>query len=117
MSRLHEQAATVFVASTTGQVCCMEGLVTTSAKVSNLMSDLRVFPATNLFSRRCTVQGETPDNMKRFWRLLLRKSLPADALGGMHHAVFGLGDSGKLPALLCVEPCSSCICLDQQLKI
>ena len=32
--------------------------------------------------------------MKGFWRLLLRKSLPADALSGVHVAVFGLGDSG-----------------------
>jgi len=32
--------------------------------------------------------------MKKFWKLLLRKSLPATALLGMQYAVFGLGDSG-----------------------
>lgn len=32
--------------------------------------------------------------MKSFWRLLLRKSLPNTSLSDMHHAIFGLGDSG-----------------------
>lgn len=40
------------------------------------------------------LQGDPPDNMRKFWRLLLRKSLPTDLLLGMHYAVFGLGDSG-----------------------
>ncbi len=31
--------------------------------------------------------------MKRFWRFLLKKSLPHDALCGLTFAVFGLGDS------------------------
>lgn len=39
-------------------------------------------------------QGETPDNMRRFWRALLRKSLPPSTLAGLAYAVFGLGDSG-----------------------
>ncbi|XP_055525881.1 NADPH-dependent diflavin oxidoreductase 1 [Wyeomyia smithii] len=38
-------------------------------------------------------QGEEPDNMKRFWKFLLRKSLPADSLRGMNFGVLGLGDS------------------------
>uniref|UniRef100_A0A8D7ZUU2 NADPH-dependent diflavin oxidoreductase 1 n=1 Tax=Culex pipiens TaxID=7175 RepID=A0A8D7ZUU2_CULPI len=38
-------------------------------------------------------QGEEPDNMKRFWRFLLRKSLPVDSLRGMWFGVLGLGDS------------------------
>jgi sulfite reductase alpha subunit-like flavoprotein len=32
--------------------------------------------------------------MRKFWRLLLRKSLPPSTLAGLHYAVFGLGDSG-----------------------
>eukprot|EP01051_Picozoa_sp_SAG22_P024854 SAG22_NODE_7083_length_778_cov_2.849779_1_plen_222_part_10 len=40
-----------------------------------------------------TGQGETPDNMKRTYKGLLRKSLPADFLGGVSFAIFGLGDS------------------------
>jgi hypothetical protein len=32
--------------------------------------------------------------MRRFWKLLLRKSLPPTALAGLQYAVFGLGDSG-----------------------
>uniref|UniRef100_A0A182US59 NADPH-dependent diflavin oxidoreductase 1 n=1 Tax=Anopheles merus TaxID=30066 RepID=A0A182US59_ANOME len=38
-------------------------------------------------------QGEEPDNMKRFWKFLLRKSLPNDSLQQVHFAVLGLGDS------------------------
>jgi sulfite reductase alpha subunit-like flavoprotein len=40
------------------------------------------------------MQGDPPDNMRKFWRLLLRKNLPGDLLAGLHYAVFGLGDSG-----------------------
>lgn len=38
-------------------------------------------------------QGEEPDNMKRFWKFLLRKNLPSDSLRGMFFGVLGLGDS------------------------
>jgi len=34
-----------------------------------------------------------PDNMKRFWRFLLRRSIPPDALSSLRFAVAGLGDS------------------------
>ena len=39
-------------------------------------------------------QGDPPDAFRPLWRLLLRKSLPADALARCSVAVFGLGDSG-----------------------
>jgi sulfite reductase alpha subunit-like flavoprotein len=38
-------------------------------------------------------QGEAPDNMRRFWRFLLRKDLASDALSATRFTVFGLGDS------------------------
>ncbi len=38
-------------------------------------------------------QGDEPDNMHKFWRFLLRKTLPADSLVAMQYGVFGLGDS------------------------
>uniref|UniRef100_A0A383VDI1 NADPH-dependent diflavin oxidoreductase 1 n=1 Tax=Tetradesmus obliquus TaxID=3088 RepID=A0A383VDI1_TETOB len=41
-----------------------------------------------------TGQGDPPDNMRKFWRMLLRKNLPGDLLAGLQYAVFGLGDSG-----------------------
>lgn len=41
-----------------------------------------------------TGQGDEPDNMKTFWRFLLRKSLPTDSLRMVNCAVLGLGDSG-----------------------
>jgi sulfite reductase alpha subunit-like flavoprotein len=40
-----------------------------------------------------TGDGEEPDNMKRFWRFLLRRNLPIDLLEPIDYAVFGLGDS------------------------
>lgn len=38
-------------------------------------------------------QGEVPDNMRVFWRFLLRKDLPKEALKRVSVACFGLGDS------------------------
>ncbi|KAJ1719113.1 NADPH-dependent diflavin oxidoreductase 1 [Coemansia erecta] len=46
-----------------------------------------------IFVCSTTGQGAAPDNMRRFWRMLLRKALGGDALLGLHYAVFGLGDS------------------------
>lgn len=40
-----------------------------------------------------TGQGEETDNMKQFWKFLLRKNLPTNSLQGMSFAVLGLGDS------------------------
>jgi sulfite reductase alpha subunit-like flavoprotein len=40
-----------------------------------------------------TGQGEEPDNMRRAWRFLLRKSLPATSLSTQQFGVLGLGDS------------------------
>lgn len=46
-----------------------------------------------IFVCSTTGQGEEPDNMKTFWKFLLRKSLPPDSLNALHYAVLGLGDS------------------------
>ncbi|CAG9864993.1 unnamed protein product [Phyllotreta striolata] len=53
-----------------------------------------------LINEKCVVfvcsttgQGEEPDNMKVFWKFLLKKSLPPDILSNLKFAVFGLGDS------------------------
>uniref|UniRef100_A0A7S4HC64 NADPH-dependent FMN and FAD-containing oxidoreductase n=1 Tax=Guillardia theta TaxID=55529 RepID=A0A7S4HC64_GUITH len=40
-----------------------------------------------------TGQGDAPDNMRKFWTFLLKKSLPAHSLASTSFAVFGLGDS------------------------
>ncbi|KAI6247973.1 NADPH-dependent diflavin oxidoreductase 1 [Erysiphe necator] len=40
-----------------------------------------------------TGQGEFPRNARKFWKSLLRKSLPKDCLNGMKFTSFGLGDS------------------------
>ncbi|XP_021763539.1 NADPH-dependent diflavin oxidoreductase 1-like isoform X1 [Chenopodium quinoa] len=47
-----------------------------------------------IFVVSTTGQGDTPDSMKVFWRFLLQRHLTQDWLEGVHHAVFGLGDSG-----------------------
>uniref|UniRef100_A0A336MC07 CSON014882 protein n=1 Tax=Culicoides sonorensis TaxID=179676 RepID=A0A336MC07_CULSO len=38
-------------------------------------------------------QGEEPENMKKFWKFLLKKSLPLDSLRDVNVAVLSLGDS------------------------
>lgn len=40
-----------------------------------------------------TGQGDEPDNMRTFWKFLLRKSLPPNSLNSLNGAVLGLGDS------------------------
>ena len=40
-----------------------------------------------------TGQGEEPDNMKNFWKFILRKDLPLESLSKLRFAVLGLGDS------------------------
>eukprot|EP00878_Enallax_costatus_P037405 GHUV01042247.1.p3 GENE.GHUV01042247.1~~GHUV01042247.1.p3 ORF type:complete len:124 (+),score=30.24 GHUV01042247.1:1675-2046(+) len=47
-----------------------------------------------VFVTSTTGQGDPPDNMRKFWKLLLRKNLPPSILSGVNYAVFGLGDSG-----------------------
>ncbi|KAF9582529.1 NADPH-dependent diflavin oxidoreductase 1, partial [Lunasporangiospora selenospora] len=49
-----------------------------------------------VFVASTTGQGDEPDNMKKFWKFLLRKSLPPDALDHMEYTVFGLGDSSYI---------------------
>lgn len=46
-----------------------------------------------IFVVATTGQGENPVNMQRFWKFLLRKSLPSDSLTNVKYAVLGLGDS------------------------
>lgn len=40
-----------------------------------------------------TGQGDPPDNMRMFWKFLLRRDLPSTSLSGVKFAVLGLGDS------------------------
>lgn len=46
-----------------------------------------------IFVCSTTGQGTEPDNMKLFWKFLLRKSLPSTSLSGLSYAVLGMGDS------------------------
>ena len=38
--------------------------------------------------------GEVPNNMARFWRSCLKRSLGSDSLAGVSYALYALGDSG-----------------------
>ena len=57
---------------------------------------LRSLPRERLaiFVVSTTGEGEVPDAMRPFWTFLLRRDLPAGALGSLRYATFGLGDSG-----------------------
>eukprot|EP00730_Choanoeca_flexa_P003674 TRINITY_DN11472_c0_g1_i4.p1 TRINITY_DN11472_c0_g1~~TRINITY_DN11472_c0_g1_i4.p1 ORF type:complete len:570 (+),score=97.62 TRINITY_DN11472_c0_g1_i4:45-1754(+) len=48
---------------------------------------------TVLFVCSTTGQGETPDNMRKFWRFLLQKRLRKTSLQQLAFSCFGLGDS------------------------
>ncbi|XP_059612042.1 NADPH-dependent diflavin oxidoreductase 1 [Phlebotomus argentipes] len=60
-----------------------------SYDVRNLVDESLV-----IFVCSTTGQGDEPDNMRSFWRFLLRKKLPSDSLQGVKFAVMGFGDSG-----------------------
>jgi len=47
-----------------------------------------------IFVCATTGQGDQPDNMVKFWRSLLKRTLAKDFLRGISFAVLGLGDSG-----------------------
>ncbi|XP_077293097.1 NADPH-dependent diflavin oxidoreductase 1 isoform X2 [Arctopsyche grandis] len=59
--------------------------------IRNLISEELV-----IFICSTTGDGEEPDNMKKFWKFLLRKNLPHDSLKKLKFGVLGLGDSSYL---------------------
>nr|XP_022918308.1 NADPH-dependent diflavin oxidoreductase 1 isoform X1 [Onthophagus taurus] len=66
-----------------GPILCMDDY-----NVEHLINETCV-----IFVCSTTGQGEEPENMRRFWRFLLRKSLSKDSLINLRFAVLGLGDS------------------------
>jgi len=70
--------------------------VTTSLKVVEISEyDYTQLPSEDLvlFIVSTTGDGEVPQDMRKFWRFLLRKDLPTNSLSQVQYAVFGLGDS------------------------
>ncbi|GFT20663.1 NADPH-dependent diflavin oxidoreductase 1 [Nephila pilipes] len=62
--------------------------------------NLNDYPVTSLVNESIVIfvcsttgNGEFPDNMKSFWKFMLRKSLPSNSLSHLKFCVFGLGDS------------------------
>jgi hypothetical protein len=85
VSKLPAEPLVVFVTSTTGQV---------GGAAARTGGDLAAaFTATQ---HTCCplLQGDVPDNARRFWRQLMRKALQPGCLAGLRYALFGLGDSG-----------------------
>lgn len=58
-----------------------------------------------------TGDGEMPKNMVRFWRTLLRRAVPAEALASVRFALYGLGDRAYGPKF-----CAAARKLDARLK-
>jgi sulfite reductase alpha subunit-like flavoprotein len=50
------------------------------------------FGTYNLFVVSTTGDGEEPENMRQFWRLIMRKSFPSN-LSHIYYGLIGLGDS------------------------
>jgi hypothetical protein len=116
---LPSEPAAVFVASTTGQVrpwrgrggkrshvfthCCIlsrsrearvaQGHCRPRAPPPAPMPTHTRAPSSRPARHARRAQGDPPDNMRRFWRFLLRKSLAPGSLAAVRYAVFGLGDS------------------------
>lgn len=119
---LPEEEQVILVTSTTGQVCLLilkdpvPRMHTCQAIHGKPVHSLHSSPKHMQNKREtplCVVQGELPNNMRAFWRFLLRKNLPADSLSGLSFAAFGLGDSGKpfCVAITCAAWQRVCIAL------
>ncbi|XP_071946877.1 NADPH-dependent diflavin oxidoreductase 1-like [Antedon mediterranea] len=56
--------------------------------ISNLINETLV-----VFVCSTTGDGEEPQNMKNFWKFIMRRGLPVNSLDNIQFAVLGLGDS------------------------
>lgn len=94
---------TVLYASETGTAQDVAEQFWKSAKrkgISATVSALDDYEIQNLPSEKLAIfvvattgQGDPPRNMRKFWRLILRKNLPSGLLANLKFAVLGLGDS------------------------
>nr|KAF7434072.1 hypothetical protein H0235_002263 [Vespula pensylvanica] len=94
---------TILYASETGTAQDVAEQIWKSAKrkgLNSIVSALDDYDLANFDSERLMVfvvattgQGDPPDNMKQFWKFLLRKSLPPSMLNNIGYGVIGLGDS------------------------
>jgi len=74
-----KETLALFVCSTTGQ----------GKKCKN-----RKITYTKLTCLKNLQTGDVPDNMRKFWKFLLRRDLPTNSLESLQFGVLGLGDSG-----------------------
>lgn len=106
VEQLPTERLLLFVAATAGQVMlCLAKSMAAHRQESRAVIVLQPLTCTDRVCThlRCKLintrklssnkQGDPPDNMKRFWRFMLRKSLTPGSLSGVRFSVFGLGDS------------------------
>lgn len=110
VAQLPQEQTVVFVVATAGQVCCWApGSVHVQCRTNSNSAHASCVPTLDAaHTHTLALQGDPPDNMRSFWRFLLRKSLPPTSLSGLRYAVFGLGDSGY--PKYNVSTCSCCWC-------
>lgn len=97
------QRVLVLYGSQTGTAQDVAYSIATQSRGSHfvtVVSALDAYPPKNLLDEKIalfvcstTGQGDTPDNMKKFWRFIMRKDLPTNSLPSLKFAVLGLGDS------------------------
>ncbi|XP_059146403.1 NADPH-dependent diflavin oxidoreductase 1-like [Physella acuta] len=103
---LKKQKLLVLYGSQTGTAHDVADRIVREAKrrhFSALAVDMDTYQVHNLINEKLVVfvcsttgQGDPPDNMRLFWKFLLRKDLPSTSLNQLQFAVLGLGDSSYL---------------------
>ncbi|XP_047113286.1 NADPH-dependent diflavin oxidoreductase 1 isoform X2 [Schistocerca piceifrons] len=100
---MSKRKLTILYGSQTGSAQDVAERIWREARRYHFMGPVRAmddYPVSQLIYERLVVfvcsttgQGEEPDNMKQFWKFLLRKNLPKNSLQAVRFAVLGLGDS------------------------
>ncbi|XP_044757184.1 NADPH-dependent diflavin oxidoreductase 1 isoform X2 [Coccinella septempunctata] len=102
MSYVHTKLSILFGSQTGNAQDIAERIWRISKKYyfESIVTSLDEYHVSELLVDECVIfvcsttgQGEVPDNMKKFWKFILRKNLPLGILAHLKFAVLGLGDS------------------------
>lgn len=74
---------------------------TKSLNINSIVSSFDHFDLNNLLEKEnilvcvcsTTGQGDVPDNMTKFWKMIMRKNVPSNLFEGLEFFTIGLGDS------------------------
>ncbi|RNA25256.1 NADPH-dependent diflavin oxidoreductase 1 [Brachionus plicatilis] len=107
---------------------------TKTLNINSVVSSFDHFDLNNLFEKNLilvcvcstTGQGDVPDNMTKFWKMIMRKSIPNDLFEGLDFFTIGLGDTSyekfnftakklhkRLIQLGASSPAEICLCDEQ----